>query len=142
MSNEPVLCYVSGACAYFTTQALADQWGDDWDDAPYEHNAGGPYHWRPEKWDRELRQNVPNDEPRWDITVVYFEADLAQPCDGGGLNSPYSVQDINAGRTPWLFGSRWSHTPGLRIDAGTPLSEFKRLIWHAGGRVYVEEPRD
>ena len=28
--------------AYFTPLAMEDQWGDDWDDAPYEHNAGSP----------------------------------------------------------------------------------------------------
>ena len=37
------LCYVEGNIAYFTTQDLDKQWGDDWDDAPYEHNAGLPY---------------------------------------------------------------------------------------------------
>ena len=29
--------------AYFTPVSLDEQWGDDWDDAPYEHNAGIPY---------------------------------------------------------------------------------------------------
>lgn len=29
--------------AFFTEVALADQWGDDWDDAPYEYNAEEPY---------------------------------------------------------------------------------------------------
>ena len=29
--------------AYFTPLALEDQWGDDWDDAPYDCNAGSPY---------------------------------------------------------------------------------------------------
>ena len=41
--KEPILCYVKGPWAYFTTQPLKKQWGDDWDDAPYEHNAGEPY---------------------------------------------------------------------------------------------------
>ena len=27
---------------YFTSDMTA-QWGDDWDDRPYEHNAGPPY---------------------------------------------------------------------------------------------------
>ena len=27
---------------YFTSD-LENQWGDDWDDSPYEHNAGPPY---------------------------------------------------------------------------------------------------
>ena len=36
------LCYVSGNVMYFTDN-FKNQWGDDWDDAPYEHNAGEPY---------------------------------------------------------------------------------------------------
>lgn len=28
--TQPILCYVEGCWAYFTTQALKDQWGDDW----------------------------------------------------------------------------------------------------------------
>lgn len=32
--TEAVLCYVDGNCAYFTTQPLDQQWGDDWNDAP------------------------------------------------------------------------------------------------------------
>lgn len=136
--EEPVLCYVSGSCAYFTTQELSKQWGDDWNDAPYEHNAGEPYRWRPEKWDQDQRKHVPNDEPRWDIVEVFFSSDLETP-DAGHLNSPFSVEQINLGRTPWLFGDKWSHTPGLRIMAGTSLSEFKRLIRENGGRIWVEE---
>lgn len=33
------LCYVDDGFAYFTTKPLTEQWGDDWNDAPYEHNA-------------------------------------------------------------------------------------------------------
>lgn len=43
------LCYVEGDNAYFTTAPITGegrQWGDDWNDAPYEHNAGSPYEWR------------------------------------------------------------------------------------------------
>ena len=45
MNTELKLCYIDGAWAYFTTQALADVIGDDWNDAPYECNAGAPYEW-------------------------------------------------------------------------------------------------
>jgi hypothetical protein len=30
------------AWAYFTTRPLSEQWGDDWGDVPYEHNASPP----------------------------------------------------------------------------------------------------
>ena len=40
IDKEPVLCYIDQhKRAYFTTQALSKQWGDDWNDAPYEQNA-------------------------------------------------------------------------------------------------------
>ena len=38
------LCYVRHNILYFT-DSFEKQWGDDWDDAPYEHNAGEPYEW-------------------------------------------------------------------------------------------------
>lgn len=39
-----VLCFVKGNRAYFTRKDLDEQWGDDWDDRPYEYNAGEPYY--------------------------------------------------------------------------------------------------
>jgi hypothetical protein len=121
--SEPVLCYVSGSWAYFTTQPLEKQWGDDWNDAPYEHNAGRPYEWRDY-----------NGEPRWEIVDVVFEGDFKEACEGH-LNSPFSVEDINAGKCPWLRA--WDGS--LAIMAGTPVSQFKRLVKDSGGRVFVEE---
>ena len=39
---ELKLCYCANNIMYFTSDMTA-QWGDDWDDRPYEHNAGSPY---------------------------------------------------------------------------------------------------
>ena len=36
------LCYLENNIMYFTSD-IENQWGDDWDDRPYEHNAGTPY---------------------------------------------------------------------------------------------------
>lgn len=41
--NDPILCYVEGNFAYFTSKPLEETSGDDWDDAPYEHNAEPPF---------------------------------------------------------------------------------------------------
>lgn len=120
---DPVLCYVRGCWAYFTTQPLEAQWGDDWDDAPYEHNAGCPY--LPYK---------PNEH--WEIHKLAFEASLETP-DDGVINSSYSVRDINRGAVAWLR-DRWSGT-GVIIPAGTPMSKFKELVRRAKGTIYVEE---
>lgn len=126
--SEPVLCYVSGGAAYFTTQPLEKQWGDDWDDAPYEHNAGSPYGWH---------ERVDAGKEPWTITEVHWSGPFETP-DEYHFNSPYSVKVINSGRTAWLGSPRWgSH--GVNIYAGTPLDEFKRLVRSVGGRIWVEE---
>ena len=122
--NQPVLCYIGGRCAYFTTQALNKQWGDDWDDAPYEHNAEVPY-----------EPHVAGED--WEITRVVFEAPLDTP-DAGVSNSGYSVEMINRGDVAWLVpDQRGIIKDGSQpIPAGTTVSEFKRLIRLSGGEVY------
>lgn len=128
MPNEPVLCYVSGCWAYFTTQPLADQWGDDWDDAPYEHNAGSPY----TPSDKNIAEGK-----SWDIVKVAFDGPFETPCEHH-LNSPYSVLDINVGVVAWLRRSRWDSGPPVAIPAGTTLADFRRKVAEAGGKVYEE----
>lgn len=116
--NDPVLCYVRGHFAYFTPHALSEQWGDDWNDAPYEHNAGRPY----------------TDAPAA-IVVVAFESEHETP-DYGHTNSPYSVEQINAGSVPWLRWPSWRTQDRPSIPAGTPLSRFIEMIEAADGTVY------
>ena len=119
MPSDPVLCYVKDGIAYFTDQPLDQQWGDDWDDAPYEHNAEEPY----------SRDGVM-------ITRVAWEGPFDEPCEAY-TNSPYSVRDINAGAVAWL---RPAHYVEQRdsIVAGMTLSRFVEIIRAAGGRAYRE----
>lgn len=42
MEKKYYLCYVDGNKAWFTDN-WEHIWGDDWNDAPYEYNAGNPY---------------------------------------------------------------------------------------------------
>lgn len=122
--NKPVLCYVDNNIAYFTTQNLSDQWGDNWGDAPYEHNAGKPYE--------------SDHEGDWEIIKVPFECDLYTPCDYFNCsNTPFSVRDINKGIVPWLISPKWSDRD-IKIFAGTTLDEFVRTIKSIGGRVWME----
>ena len=108
------LCYVRNSKAFFTTQKLEKQWGDDWDDAPYEHNAGEPY-----------------TGEGWKILKIFFEVDLMnEPCDNYA-NSPYSVEAINKKTIPWLSSD------SISIWAGTTLREFIRIIKKAGGEIYL-----
>lgn len=115
--TEHRLCYVDGAFAYFTSKPLVDQWGDDWNDAPYEHNAGIPY----------------SDEPGQIIRVAW-EGPFEEP-SYGHTNSPWSVEQINAGAVAWLRTSGWAQRT-VRIMAGTLLDDFADLVEQAGGTVY------
>ena len=139
------LCYVDAPWAYFTTQELEKQWGDDWNDAPYEHNAGEPY--RPHK---ELSVPIRNekcdvvewcktseyvdDVPGWEIKKVAFEGSLETPSSIHGYNSPWSVEQINRGAVAWLQ-DRYGYSDVV-IPAGTTLEDFKKLVAKAGGKVY------
>ena len=116
------LCYIDEPWAYFTTQALDQQWGDDWDDAPYEHNAGEPY-------DSEF------DKGDWQIIKVAYDGDLLTP-NWNRLNSPYSVLDININQVvPWL--QSWKPKE-VKIYAGASLHEFIEKVNSVGGCVYLK----
>ena len=130
--TDPILCYVDGPWAYFTTATLAQQWGDDWNDAPYEHNAGRPYEWREYMRERGI-------EP-YEVSQVAWEAPMQTPRDGH-LNSPYSVEQINAGAAPWLATDEWHDGDPIAIPAGTPLSLFTTLVQQSGGDVYLPAPK-
>ena len=123
------LCYVDGRDGYYKayfTNNFKEQWGDDWDDKPYEHNAEEPYtHY--------FKDNI---EYPIDIIGVYFEPRGYNypllPCDGY-TNSPYSVEDINKGAIAWI------HTDSYNIQARTKLKDFKQIIKENGGKIYVLE---
>ena len=122
--SEPILCYVKRGWAWFTTAPLKDQWGDDWNDAPYEHNAGEPYDWAPHQ-----------DMPEYALVRVAFDGEFDEPCDPN-RNSSWSVQAINNGAISWLRPPDYSSAHKVCIHAGTPLSQFRELVWQAGGEVY------
>lgn len=124
--SEPILCYVRDQWAYFTTQSLDEQWGDDWDDAPYEHNAGPPYEYR----DHDAKQG----KKPWGIAIVAWDGDFWAP-ESCVLNPDWSVEQINKGCVPWLSTAL---EPFIAITAGTPLSKFCELIRQGGGKVYLE----
>lgn len=123
VEHDAVLCFASHGMAFFTTQGLDKQWGDDWDDAPYEHNAGYPY------TDRESPE-------RWKVFSVFFEGPYILP-EEGHRNSPYSVRDINKGNIPWLRYHNWRYDlTGESIPAGTTFIDFCNIMSRNGGRVY------
>lgn len=148
------LCYVEGMAAYFTTQPVTEQWGDDWNDAPYEHNAGTPYapsvHYYA-NGERKLspRDWNPDGTPRYQLLRVLFElehghGELKAPCDFYGANSPYSVEAINAGAVAWLTAKRWNtemkeYEVTGTLQAGATFAEFFEFIKAQEGVVYVPD---
>ncbi len=158
MNLEARLCYVTGNCAYFTTQPLEKQWGDDWNDAPYESNAGSPY--GPHKSYSHLKRDAAGNPvvgpdgkrilepgsdytdglPNWEIVRIYFEGEFCQPSEGH-YNSPYSVESINAKAIPWLRPDPYGPSHGISIWAGTSVREFMELIEQAGGVIYLPRER-
>ena len=126
-----MLCYVSEPWAYFTTADIFDQWGDDWNDAPYEHNAGDPYEWHPYMAERGVEA--------YTLFKVAFDGPWETP-SSYELNSAYSVEDINHGKVAWLHTDRYSlHSveKPVCIMAGTPLIEFCKLVAEGGGHTYA-----
>lgn len=131
MKKEYKLCYVDGQKAWFTDN-FEKQWGDDWNDKPYECNAGEPYY----HWYEEIPHNPPvykkeYKEHKIELKTLYFEThDWAEqkPCDMGR----FSVEDINKGTVAWV------HTDKFNILAGTEMEEFIKIIKENGGKIYME----
>lgn len=147
-----VLCYVDpdGHFAYFTTKPLEEQWGDDWNDAPYEHNAGRPKEpskrwYAPDPQTREWREGSDYNEDgtsMWQIVAVGIRHGLRTPAQLAGCNSRYSVDMINARETPWLTNEKWEHEfeGEQSIWAGMTLAEFIVQMEEWEGYVYL--PRE
>ncbi len=125
-SQSQILCYVCQPWAYFTTQSLETQWGDDWNDAPYQHNAGEPYEYLPHNEKR-------GDKP-WEITKVAYDGPLYAPCDL--LEGNFSVEQINKGEIPWLTQQTFADERPITIPAGATLENFCILVKKAGGKVF------
>lgn len=108
------LCFIDGGEYHYEwiTMYFADiddvttLWGDDWDDAPYEHNAEPPY-----------TESSKDEKIDFIQVKVYLDSNAYTPCTDM-TNSRYSVEQINKGITPWLS-----------LEKGTT---FKHL--HAGAR--------
>lgn len=141
--KEFKLCYIDGDTAYFTSNDLDKQWGDDWDDAPYEHNAGTPYgpfimYYADGHTEKDPRDWNEDGTPKWEIYKLKFESwNLNTPNYSYG-NSPYSVLDINSGAVAWLYGQDKDKKP-IVIKAGASIEEFKSKVRQAGGDIYVLE---
>jgi hypothetical protein len=117
--REPKLVYIDPdlPVAYFSL--ASSPWGDDWDDVPYEHNAGKPYD--------------------WSVRVVYLDTDLITPRDNT-VNSDYSVEMINKGAIAWLRSPSYAKHKVV-ISAGVTITQFVEKIKFVDGiAIVVPEP--
>jgi hypothetical protein len=96
------------------------QSGDDWDDAPYEHNAGPPY-----------------PKEGHEIIEVKFSSVLLSPADQHAPNSLLSVEAINDCEVPWLT-SREEEDKKISIFAGDTLGEFIDVVIGTGGSIFFK----
>lgn len=126
------LCYIDGNKAWFTDN-FEKQWGDDWNDKPYDCNAGYPY----ESWSELIEDNPDIWKRKWKhhqikLKTLYFETKdwcEKQPHEMGS----FSVEEINKGAVAWIYTDKYS------IYAGTEMDNFIKTIEEYGGRVYLSK---
>lgn len=110
--------------AYFTPASMDEQWGDDWDDAPYEHNAGIPYD---DLWVNDKRVEIEILQVPFAIKSYNFRL----PNDMGfGGNSPFAVADINHGAVAWIYDviSRKNKSKYVAIQGGDNIKTFANKL--------------
>jgi hypothetical protein len=113
------LCFVRMPWAFMTRIPLDEQWGDRWELAPFQEQAGEPYDSAPQQ-----------------ILKLAFDGPLLTP-DAGRRGCRHSVLDINSGNVPWLRTESYAGGPPLHIIAGTTLESFVSMVELAGGCVYI-----
>jgi len=126
---ESVLCFINGPWAYFTTRALSDQYGDNWNNKPWTE-AGSPYlhrHYNPEL----------DKLNKWEIYKIAYSGFWTLPyAIYPDLNHPTVLSINNDNSIPWLCSSN-PHPKPIEVMAGTTLSNFCKLMRENGGYAYI-----
>ena len=139
------LCYVKDNIALFTTQSLSKQWGDDWDDATFEHNADKPYSpcWHnisSMKCTCEICKRDWNKDgtPKWWFRLIKFVdsfvlnkdimiEDLYQHINFN--NSYLSIKDIKIKKTAaWIYSKKDDDKIIDSLYANSNIKKFKKFI--------------
>ena len=131
---------------YFTPFDAANITGDDWDNAPYEHNASEPYYARlgsykdihSKKETAVVAEDI-GDKLIEVIIYSYDTATLVSPCSYV-LNSDYSVKDINEGMTPWIV-AKWFENDVAREEVIMANTTYKEVVEKLDGFVYLPKAR-
>ncbi len=102
--NEIIDFATKGNVIRFYLGTNGKQWGDDWNDKPYEHNAGRVY-------DEFVKGHQ-------DIVVEFEKAVFTPDC--GHINSPYSKEDMIKRKVPCVViagDEYWRFEEALANDA-------------------------
>lgn len=127
------LCFVdrfTDGLAWFSDCEPIQVWGDDFNDAPYEHNCGQPY------YDFTDESGVKHEV---DFALLHFASNYETPAQHANGNSRYSVEMINHKFVAWLSADSYSEdiTKYPPVFAGTTVQEFCDTILETGGMIYV-----
>ena len=109
MSDQIIDIERKGNMIRFYIGVNGKQWGDDWNDAPYEHNAGTVY-----------SQYV----ERIEDVAVPFDLYVHEPSDDG-INSHYSKEDFMSRKVApiTIESSDWGGQTLLAIHFGDDIKE-------------------
>lgn len=110
------LCFARDNVLHFTDN-FENQWGDDWDGAPANCNAGEPYGYD------EVMYGGKN---CGHIRYIGFSGGC---CDYESVNR-YSVEEINRLRLPWL-SSGWGRYMTV-LKAGATMEEAEKFLQDCG----------
>lgn len=126
MTEYPNPDYIPGEqeyYAYFTPVELSEQTGDDWNDYPYEYNAGEPY---------DIDYSKDNTRNEYTIIKIPFypkSYDVKFPRDWGRYeNSPFCVDDINGGAVAWIFDYKYKTKKSVAVYAGDNPEIFRNKL--------------
>lgn len=115
--------------AYFTSCSINDQWGDDWDDSPYQDNAGEPYD---DIHDNSIFESISkytvSYQNDYDVLRVRFVI-KSYFCKFALDFANLSVIDINKGAAAWIFEPGNSNQlKSIAIYGGCTAEEFIKNI--------------
>ena len=143
--------YKAGFTHYFYfTDNMSKQWGDDWNDAPYEYNAEVPYDSEtniiriPVRLTYYAIDRLLNDlddscnsskeyDKQYDKLLKkypnYRECQLKFPEDYG-YNSPFCVDDINHGAVAWVYFALYDYgvTDAVAIHGGDSIKGVEKKL--------------
>ena len=89
-----------GVRLMFTNIDLKRQWGDDWNDAPYDCNAGWPYD---DTHEGKFPNSVRHEHEILVLNTSYEGKNCPTLPEEYGYNSPFCVESINQGACAWMF---------------------------------------